>query len=63
LRRGRSSLPQPTQLYTAPVPIKTAKYKDLLKLSERHLKPEFRDFYKSLPKDTTETEDEDDFAL
>ena len=42
MKRGRSGFPELTQLYTSPVPIKPAKYNDLVKLCEKHLRPEFR---------------------
>ena len=51
MKRGRCTFPEPTQLYTSPVPIKAVKYNDLVRLCEKHLRPEYRDFYINLPKE------------
>ena len=64
-KRGRSNLPQPSQLYNGPVPIKPAKCNDLIKLCENHLRPEYQDFYFSLSiqGSVEENDDEMDFEL
>ena len=46
---------EPQQLYHSRLPIKKAKYNDLVKLSERHLPSEYRSFYSVIP--TTEREE------
>ena len=46
---------EPQCLYHSRLPIKKAKYNDLVKLSERHLPTECRSFYSDIP--TTEREE------
>ena len=45
MKRGRCTFQDPTQLYTSPVPIKAVKYNGLVRLCEKHLRPEYRNFY------------------
>ena len=54
LKRG-AFVVEPQQLYHSRLPIKKAKYNDLVKLSERHLPSEYRSFYSVIP--TTEREE------
>ena len=44
LKRG-AFVVEPQQLYHSRLPIKKAKYNDLVKLSEKHLPSEYRSFY------------------
>ena len=63
LKRG-AIFTEPQVLYNSRQPVKKAKYDDLVKLSERHLPPEYRSFYIDIPTtDTNETNPDAGFEL